>query len=136
MMATQIRLTEMSRLPNVLIPVPIAYTTAVQRTLNQSALLAWHLAKTFNIAYAPRLLMRQGGPAQRSLSRGRRLTSTGFACRQNAENLAGKHFAIVDGVLTTAATARPGRTENAEIIALLLQCLHAARELKPKPSTL
>ena len=36
----------------------------------------------------------------------------------------------------TAASARPGRTENAEIIALLLQCPHAARELKPKPSTL
>ena len=106
MMATQIRLTEMSRLPNVLIPVPIAYTTAVQRTFNQSALLAWHLAKTFNIAYAPRLLMRQGGPAQRSLSRGQRLASTGFACRQNAANLAGKHVAIVDDVLTTGATAR------------------------------
>ncbi|RPG23308.1 MAG: ComF family protein, partial [Gammaproteobacteria bacterium TMED57] len=73
---------------------------------NQSALLAWHLAKTFNIAYAPRLLMRQGGPAQRSLSRGQRLTSTGFACRQNAANLAGKHVAIVDDVLTTGATAR------------------------------
>ena len=35
MMATQIRLTEMSRLPHVLIPVPIAYTSAVQRTFNQ-----------------------------------------------------------------------------------------------------
>ena len=50
--------------------------------------------------------MRQGGPAQRSLSRGQRLTSTGFACRQNAANFAGKHVAIVDDVLTTGATAR------------------------------
>ena len=35
-----------------------------------------------------------------------------------------------------SATALPGRTENAEVLALLLQCGHAARELKPKPSTL
>tara|TARA_B100001057_G_scaffold139167_1_gene138835 strand:- start:1441 stop:1668 length:228 start_codon:yes stop_codon:yes gene_type:complete len=73
LMMTQIRLTDMSRLPTLLVPVPVAYSTAVNRSFNQSALLAWHLAKAFNIDYAPRLLIRQGGPAQRSLTRGQRL---------------------------------------------------------------
>ena len=106
LMMTQIRLTDMSRLPTLLVPVPVAYSTAVNRSFNQSALLAWHLAKAFNIDYAPRLLIRQGGPAQRSLTRGQRLISAQFARRSSAKPLAGAHVAIVDDVLTTGATVR------------------------------
>lgn len=106
LMATQVRLREVSPLPTLLVPVPVAYPTAVRRSFNQSALLAWHLAKTFNIDYAPRLLVRQGGPAQRSLSRGQRLNSAQFARRASAKPLAGAHVAIVDDVLTTGATVR------------------------------
>ena len=62
---TQIRSTDMSRLPTLLVPVRVAYRTDVNRSFNQNALLAWHLAKAFNIDYAPRLLIRHGGPAQR-----------------------------------------------------------------------
>jgi ComF family protein len=106
LMATQVRLREMGSLPTLLVPVPVAYATAVHRGFNQSALLAWHLARTFNIGYAPKLLARQGGPAQRSLSRGQRLNSAQFARRSSAKPLAGAHVAIVDDVLTTGTTVR------------------------------
>ena len=106
LMATQVRLREMSALPTLLVEVPVAYATAVHRGFNQSALFEGHLAKTFNIGYAPKLLARQGGPAQRSLSRGQRLNSAQFARRSSAKSLTGAHVAIVDNVITTGTTVR------------------------------
>ena len=82
LITTQIRLTDMSRLPTLLVPVPMAYPTAIDRSFNQKkALLAWLLAKALNIDFAPRLLVHQGKPAPHSLTRGQRLISAQFALR-------------------------------------------------------
>lgn len=107
---THIRLKYPNRLPELLIPVPMAYWPAVQRGFNQSRLLAQYLGRELDLPVAPTLLKRRPGPAQRSLSRTERsrMASGNFRWRSELKKnaLRGKHVVVVDDVMTTGATVR------------------------------
>lgn len=107
---TAIRLHYPHRLPDLLIPVPMAYWPAVKRGFNQSRLLAQQLGRALDLPVSHNLLKRRGGPAQRSLSRAerRRLAPDNFRWHRETAKLVlrGKHVALVDDVMTTGATAR------------------------------
>lgn len=64
------------------------------------------LGKSLQHRLGASLLVRQNGPAQRSLTRSQRLISAQFARRSSAKPLAGANVAVVDDVLTTRATVR------------------------------
>ena len=64
------------------------------------------LGKSLQHRLCARLLVRQGGPAQRSLTRSQRLISAQFTRRSSVKPLAGAQVAIVDDVLTTGTTVR------------------------------
>ena len=64
------------------------------------------LGKSLQHRLCARLLVRQGGPAQRSLTRSQRLISAQFTRHSSAKPLAGAQVAIIDDVLTTGATVR------------------------------
>ena len=60
-------------LPDLLIPVPIAPWTQLQRGYNPSEWLARTGHKQLNVAVANDLLTRKVGPSQRTLTRHQRL---------------------------------------------------------------
>ena len=107
---THIRLKCPNRLPDLLVPVPMAYWPAVKRGFNQARLLADCLGRELDLPVAHTLLTRRLGPSQRSLSRAerRRMAPDNFRWRNETEQnaLRGKHVAVVDDVMTTGATAR------------------------------
>jgi ComF family protein len=107
---THIRLKCPNRLPDLLVPVPMAYWPAVKRGFNQARLLADCLGRELDLPVAHTLLTRRLGPSQRSLSRAerRRTAPDNFRWRNETEQnaLRGKHVAVVDDVMTTGATAR------------------------------
>ncbi len=121
---THIRLECPNRLPELLIPVPMAYWPAVKRGFNQSRLLAQYLGRELDLPVAPTLLKRLPGPAQRLLSRTERsrMASGNFRWRSELKKnaLRGKHVVVVDDVMTTGATVR-------QIIKLLR--LHGAQRV-------
>jgi predicted amidophosphoribosyltransferase len=69
---THIRLKWPNRLPDLLVPVPMAYWPAVKRGFNQARLLADCLGRELDLPVAHTLLTRRLGPSQRSLSRAER----------------------------------------------------------------
>ncbi|KTS76583.1 amidophosphoribosyltransferase [Pseudomonas oryzihabitans] len=93
--------------PELLLPVPLSPQRLRQRGFNQAALLAGWLAKPLHLPVNAKLLQRvQEQHSQQGLTAGerRRNLKQAFALLDEAE-LAGRHVALVDDVLTTGATA-------------------------------
>ena len=98
--------TELPR-PDCLLPVPMARKRLRERGFNQALMIARWLSQDLDIAVDEHLLLRpQDTVAQQALdakSRQRNLL-TAFALATSAD-VTGRHFALVDDVLTTGATA-------------------------------
>lgn len=107
--------------PDTLLPVPLARKRLRQRGFNQAQMLADWLSPALAIPADKKLLQRiQDTQSQQQLdaaSRRRNLRQA-FAL-SNDDDLAGRHLAIIDDVLTTGATA--------EALARLLKRAGAAR---------
>jgi ComF family protein len=92
--------------PDCLLPVPLARKRLRQRGYNQAQMLARWLGAQLGIATDDRLLQRVlETPAQQGLdakARQRNLRKA-FALAEAAQ-VAGRHFAVIDDVLTTGAT--------------------------------
>ena len=112
-MLTAIRLsyaTEES-LPDYLVPVPIASKTMLSRGYNQAYWLAQPLGRQLDIPILNGSFKRRNGPAQRTQTRAARMrmpadTFTARRSIQLKKQLAQRHIAIVDDVLTTGSTVR------------------------------
>jgi len=93
--------------PDCLLPVPLASKRLRQRGYNQAAMLARWLGSQLEIAVDERLLLRVlETPAQQGLdakARQRNLHKA-FALADGGD-VDGRHFAVIDDVLTTGATA-------------------------------
>jgi ComF family protein len=94
--------------PDVLLPVPLAGKRLRQRGFNQAAMLARWLSQSLNLPCEETVLRRiKDTDAQQSLdakSRKRNLRSA-FELMPDAQ-VKSWHFALVDDVLTTGATAQ------------------------------
>ena len=98
--------TELSR-PDALLPVPMARKRLRERGFNQAWMLAKWLSQDLGIALEEHLLLRPHDTvAQQALDAKRRQRNllTAFTLAANAK-VTGRHFALVDDVLTTGATA-------------------------------
>ena len=121
--------------PDVLLPVPLANKRLRRRGFNQAAMLARWLSVSLDLPCEEQVLRRvMDTDAQQDLdakARKRNLRNA-FALTPDAE-LSGRHFALVDDVLTTGATA--------QALARLLMNAGAARvdvyclARTPKPGT-
>lgn len=93
--------------PDCLLPVPMARKRLRERGFNQAQMVARWLSQDLDIPVDEHLLLRPHDTvAQQALdakSRQRNLL-TAFALAANAD-VTGRHFALVDDVLTTGATA-------------------------------
>jgi ComF family protein len=94
--------------PDCLLPVPLSRRRLRQRGFNQAGMLAQWLGASLQLVVQPELLLRpQDTPAQQGLdarARQRNLRQA-FALADQAQ-VAGRHLALVDDVLTTGATAQ------------------------------
>jgi ComF family protein len=94
--------------PDCLLPVPLSRRRLRQRGFNQAGMLAQWLGASLQLVVQPKLLLRtQDTPAQQGLdarARQRNLRQA-FALADQAQ-VAGRHLALVDDVLTTGATAQ------------------------------
>lgn len=90
--------------PEVILAVPLQDKRCWRRGYNQSELLALPLARWLGCEYRPAALrrIRATAPQQQLIARLRRRNLRGaFRCD---ENLAGKHVALLDDVVTTGST--------------------------------
>lgn len=91
-------------LPDCIVAMPLHPSRLKSRGYNQSLQLAQHLGKQLNIAVLSNACVRsRNTPSQSTLpwgARGKNVRKA-FSC---AANVAGKHVAIVDDVMTTGAT--------------------------------
>ncbi|HHQ6632779.1 TPA: DNA utilization protein GntX [Serratia fonticola] len=90
--------------PEVILAVPLQDKRCWRRGYNQSELLALPLARWLGCEYRPAALrrIRATAPQQKLIARLRRRNLRGaFSCD---ENLAGKHVALLDDVVTTGST--------------------------------
>jgi len=94
--------------PASIIPVPLHSARQFLRAFNQAEVLARDLGNALGIPVSPRALRRRRRtPAQSGLSAAARKKNLNgaFTARPNAaSDLAGKHVALVDDVMTTGAT--------------------------------
>jgi len=94
--------------PDCLLPVPLSRRRLRQRGFNQAGMLAQWLGASLQLVVQPKLLLRtQDTPAQQGLdarARQRNLRQA-FALADQAQ-VAGRHLALVDDVLTTGATVQ------------------------------
>jgi ComF family protein len=94
--------------PDALIPVPLASKRLRQRGFNQAAMLARWLSISLDIPCDETLVLRiQDTSAQQDLNADARKKNLrhAFALAPVA-SIKGRHFALVDDVLTTGATAQ------------------------------
>jgi ComF family protein len=91
---------------DLVVPVPLHPRRLAERGFDQAALLAGPMARSLDIAYAPRGLVRtRETPHQASLDRAARVANVASAFRCVSPVLAkGKHVLLVDDVRTTGAT--------------------------------
>jgi len=97
--------TELTR-PDCLLPVPMARKRLRERGFNQSLMLARWLSADLDLPHDEHLLLRPHETvAQQDLDAKTRLRNllTAFALAPGAQ-VQGRHFALVDDVLTTGAT--------------------------------
>lgn len=91
----------------LLIPVPMHAKRLRERTFNQAALLAQHLAKLTGIptnVHALTRLIPSDGQVHRTRAQRLKLSSRHF--QANPQIVAGKHIVLIDDILTTGSTAR------------------------------
>ena len=106
----QIKRVAFPEMPEILVPVPMSYSSQVERGYNQASLLAENLSKRLNIPCFSRLLvknkstMRQAGLPR--MERQKNLASC-FEIRASCykKQLQGKVALLVDDILTTGNTA-------------------------------
>lgn len=103
----QYRFNEGLARPDLLLPVPMASKRLRQRGYNQAAMLAAWLGARLQLPVDERLLKRvKETPPQQGLdARARRRNLLGAFELPTPQNVAGKHIALVDDVLTTGSTA-------------------------------
>ena len=101
---------EVVEMSDVIVPVPLHYWRFVGRRYNQSALLAYAMAKPSGLKVLPDGLVRtRPTRPQASLSRAKRLDNVKNAFvvpKRHVAALSGKSVLLVDDVMTTAATLR------------------------------
>lgn len=93
-----------SHTPITIVALPLANGRLATRGFNQSALIADRLGHHLDLAVAHSAMLRvRETPPQAGLSKSARLKNIrgAFDC---ADNVAGKHIALVDDVMTTGAT--------------------------------
>lgn len=91
---------------DVLVPVPLHWRRRLQRGFNQSRELAGELGRELELPLAPGILKRVvDTPAQQGLDRRQRRRNLRRAFTV-ARPVAGRRIAVVDDVVTTAATSR------------------------------
>ncbi|MDY0006609.1 MAG: double zinc ribbon domain-containing protein [Spongiibacteraceae bacterium] len=106
LLADHLEETELPARPDALIPVPLHWRRHWRRGFNQAEILAWDLGQRLNLPVLGRALRRRRRtPAQQGLdARARRRNLRGaFQVRRPLDGL---HLAVVDDVVTTAATSR------------------------------
>lgn len=95
---------------SAIIPVPLHWTRFFRRRYNQAGLLAQRIAKSQQIAYAPRLLRRRiATPSQGLLTRQQRLTNMRrafYVPSSQKKGLQNKKVLLIDDVFTTGATVQ------------------------------
>lgn len=94
--------------PDLLLPVPMARQRFAQRGFNQASMLARWLSHGLQLPCDEQLLLRtRHTAAQQGLDAAERSRNLRQAFALTAaENMVGKHLALVDDVLTTGATAQ------------------------------
>lgn len=95
--------------PDFLVPVPMHWRKRWQRGFNQSELLAYWVGKALEIPVLPACKQIRHHHSQKGLGRRERLKNQRQAFAPNTavtHQLANKHIALVDDVVTTTATAR------------------------------
>ncbi len=94
--------------PDLIAPVPLHRSRHFSRNFNQADLLARRLGRALGLPVHSRLLARtRRTAAQSGLDAGQRRRNIrgAFVCReQRSIDLAGKHVALIDDVMTTGAT--------------------------------
>lgn len=90
--------------PDRLMPVPLHWFRQWRRQFNQAELIARQLSRQLGVPVDSKQLYRQGSQRQLGLSRQQRLRNSRaiYQLRQQANE---QHIALVDDVVTTAATA-------------------------------
>jgi ComF family protein len=104
-----LRATNLTQLPDALVPTPIHWRRRWQRCFNQTELLARHLAQGLDIPLIYACKRQSQTASQKELNRDARLKNlrSAFSLEPSAvTQLKGKHIALVDDVVTTTATAR------------------------------
>ena len=98
---------DVERERSAIVPVPLAASRRRERGYNQSEVLAEGLARLWNLPMCRDLLTRTRATAtQTRLTPGERQRNVANAFRSLADrgSLRGRHFVLVDDVVTTAAT--------------------------------
>lgn len=94
-------------LPDVIVPVPIAFTHWIQRGYNQSQLLAQHLARVLDCPVQEALKRKSGDYSQAGLTRKQRMELNGNRILlKKDQNLQDKCILLIDDVATTGSTLR------------------------------
>lgn len=94
-------------MPDLIAPVPIAFTHWIQRGYNQSQLLSQGLSKLLNCPHQEVLTRKSGDYSQAGLTRKQRMTLNGQKISLKANvNLQDKIILLVDDVTTTGSTLR------------------------------
>ncbi|OYW14404.1 MAG: hypothetical protein B7X02_00115 [Rhodospirillales bacterium 12-54-5] len=100
---------ELLETADILAPIPLHWRRLWQRKYNQSALLAYGVAKRVNVPCIPHLMVRtRRTKPQMKLKRAERLKNVrnAFAVTPKCvEQVRDKHIVLIDDVMTTGATA-------------------------------
>lgn len=113
----------------LLVPVPLHWTRLARRRFNQSALLAWSLARHCNAEVAPMALVRlRPTPTQEGKSRDARYQNMDKAIIPHPRKgpvMAGRDVILIDDVMTSGATlaiateaCRQAGAEKVSVLAL------------------
>jgi len=98
-------LSEISKNPDLIVPVPLHWKRRFVRGFNQSQWLANYLGQQLNISVDNKLLTRtRNTPPQQQLKRKQRQKNLKGAFQVN-HTLNGQHIALIDDVVTTGSTA-------------------------------
>jgi len=94
-------------MPDLIVPVPIAFTHWIQRGYNQSQLLAKGLATLLDCPIQEALTRRSGDYSQAGLTRKQRMELNGqMIVLKKDQNLQDKCILLIDDVTTTGSTLR------------------------------
>ena len=90
---------------DLILPLPLFWVRRLQRTYNQSELIAGVVASQLRVPLGNELKRVRGGKHQASLGRHQRLAGAkGVFAVSHPEHLSGKTVLLIDDVFTTGAT--------------------------------